>query len=219
MKKIYFLMMQTLICLLTVCANATTILNATVSTTHDTLSTCDTNIFHVTIIDTSSVSHVLMIHDAIGNPPSNSCHGSGGVDLSALKILNSTPLGLHFYHDLTNHTWNVHLPGNDTVHFDFNVFIDCGLAQNLDTGATASFIQTWTDTISTISYHLNGSSGHVLSNYILSPSMQNLTPSQFYGNYLDTVNIYFTYMNTGSATAHILFMFDANPPTNCSSDS
>src|SRR6185436_15776999 len=216
-KSLHHFLVQTLICvLLSVCANATTI-NVNIAG-HDTINTCDTNLFHVTFIDTHPSGHVLMIHDSIINPPSNSCNGNGGNDLSALKILSSTPFGLNFYHDLITHTWKLNLPGNNSaITFDFTVFLDCGLVDT-SSNAIPDFLQTWTDSIGGITYTL-GTSGNHRSALIFSPSIQNFTPTQFYGNYLDTTNIYFIYRNSGSADAHISFMFNPNPAGNCPDDS
>lgn len=106
MKKLYsFLLLSVASALLTLSAHAITV--DTVSITGPAtlkLNTCDTNIFHVTFIDHYSGSHVLMIHDSIGNLAYNSCHGNGGNDLSILQIFNPMPSGLLFYHNLTSHT-------------------------------------------------------------------------------------------------------------------
>src|SRR6185436_15165126 len=176
---------------------------------------CDTNIFTASF--TLPQNSVLKISDAVNFDSLyyNSCHGSGGNDFTALKLF--APGGNNFYHDTINHTWNVHLStGAHTI--SYYVFVDCGLVPDGSATQNINFIQTWTDSLNAFPYYLTGTDSS-FSNSVLTLSIIDSSLQQFYGNYLDTVEIYHRYLNYGSADEHIRFMFNPNPSGNCGSDS
>lgn len=96
-----------------------------------------------------------------------------------------------------------------------NVYLDCGLIDTAS-GAAHTFTQSWADSISGISYLLN--TGNPFTRLVLSPFINDFTSDQFFGNYLDTINFYYRYQNSGFCDAHLYFLFNPNTSDTCSND-
>lgn len=157
----------------------------------------------------------MLIHDSIafGGTAFNTCQGGTGSPVVLNLVSGATS---NFFHNAVNHTWSISLnAGNHTL--VYHILLDCGVVvPEAGSLQNISFVQSWADSAGAFVFKLNGSNQHIVP--VAAPFINDITPQQFYGSYLDTTRIHFRYRNSGSADAAMQFRFNHTPLGNCPAD-